>query len=38
MRHGYAVFPNIGKGGIGIGGAYGKGRVYQGGKMSATPR
>jgi lipid-binding SYLF domain-containing protein len=28
---GYAVFPNIGKGGIGIGGAYGKGRVYQGG-------
>jgi lipid-binding SYLF domain-containing protein len=28
---GYAVFPKIGKGGIGIGGAYGKGRVYQGG-------
>jgi len=28
---GYAVFPNIGKGGIGIGGAYGKGHVYQGG-------
>ena len=27
--HGYAVFPTIGKGGIGIGGAYGKGRVYE---------
>lgn len=30
--HGYAVFPTIGKGGIGIGGAYGKGRVYEKGK------
>jgi lipid-binding SYLF domain-containing protein len=30
--HGYAVFPNIGKGGFGIGGAYGKGRVYEQGK------
>ncbi|MCP4410112.1 MAG: hypothetical protein GY807_20675 [Gammaproteobacteria bacterium] len=30
--HGYAVFPNIGKGGVGIGGAHGKGRVYSGGK------
>ena len=29
--YGYAVFPNIGKGGIGIGGAHGKGRVYVGG-------
>jgi lipid-binding SYLF domain-containing protein len=26
--YGYAVFPTIGKGGIGIGGAYGKGTVY----------
>ena len=26
--YGQAVFPTIGKGGIGIGGAYGKGRVY----------
>lgn len=26
--YGYAVFPTIGKGGVGIGGAYGKGRVY----------
>jgi lipid-binding SYLF domain-containing protein len=30
--HGYAVFPTIGKGGVGIGGAYGKGRVYEQGK------
>lgn len=27
--YGFAVFPTIGKGGIGIGGAFGKGRVYQ---------
>ena len=30
--YGYAVFPTIGKGGIGIGGSYGKGRVYEQGK------
>jgi lipid-binding SYLF domain-containing protein len=30
--HGYAVFPTIGKGGIGIGGARGSGRVYVGGQ------
>jgi lipid-binding SYLF domain-containing protein len=30
--YGYALFPSIGKGGIGVGGAYGKGRVYTGGK------
>lgn len=30
--YGYAVFPTIGKGAIGIGGAYGTGSVYQGGK------
>ena len=29
---GYAVYPTIGKGGIGIGGAHGKGGVYRGGK------
>jgi lipid-binding SYLF domain-containing protein len=29
---GYAVFPTIGKGGVGVGGAYGKGRVYKKGK------
>jgi len=27
--HGYAVFPTIGKGGIGVGGAHGSGRVYK---------
>jgi len=27
--YGYAVFPSIGKGGIGIGGARGRGRVYE---------
>ena len=30
--YGYAVFPTIGKGGIGVGGAYGEGRVYEKGK------
>jgi lipid-binding SYLF domain-containing protein len=30
--HGHAIFPTIGKGGIGIGGAHGKGMVYVGGK------
>lgn len=30
--YGYAVFPTIGKGGLGIGGAHGKGRVYSKGK------
>ena len=31
--YGYAIFPNIGKGGIGVGGAYGKGCVYAQGKQ-----
>ncbi len=30
--YGYAVFPNIAKGGLGVGAAHGKGRVYTGGK------
>lgn len=30
--YGYALFPTIGKGGYVVGAAYGKGRVYQGGK------
>jgi lipid-binding SYLF domain-containing protein len=30
--HGYAVFPTVGKGGLGIGGARGEGRVYEKGK------
>ncbi|MDG2046447.1 MAG: hypothetical protein P8J79_04455 [Halioglobus sp.] len=33
---GYAVFPTIGKGGIGIGGAYGEGRVYRDGVAIGT--
>ena len=32
--YGYAVFPTIGKGGIGIGAAHGKGRVYRGSKKT----
>jgi lipid-binding SYLF domain-containing protein len=31
--YGYAVFPNIGKGGIGVGAAHGTGRVYEQGKV-----
>jgi lipid-binding SYLF domain-containing protein len=34
--YGYAVFPTIGKGGVGIGGAYGKGQLYRGGKVTGT--
>jgi len=30
---GYVVFPNVGKGGFGIGGAHGNGQVYVDGKM-----
>ncbi|MGB7933540.1 MAG: lipid-binding SYLF domain-containing protein [Gammaproteobacteria bacterium] len=30
--HGYAVFPSVGKAGMGIGGAYGKGILYEQGK------
>lgn len=36
--YGYAVFPTVGKGGIGIGGAYGKGQVYRGGKVTGTAK
>lgn len=34
--YGYAVFPTIGKGGIGIGGAHGSGRVYKQGEIIGT--
>ena len=34
--YGYAVFPTVGKGGLGIGGAHGKGQVYRGGKVTGT--
>jgi lipid-binding SYLF domain-containing protein len=36
--YGYAVFPTVGKGGIGIGGAYGKGQVYQRGKIIGSAK
>jgi len=32
--YGYAVFPGVGKGGVGIGGAYGHGVVYEQGKLA----
>ncbi|MFQ5634313.1 MAG: YSC84-related protein [Gammaproteobacteria bacterium] len=32
QAYGYALFPTVGKGGFGIGGAFGKGRVYVGGR------
>lgn len=32
--YGYAVFPTIGKAGFGIGGSYGTGQVYEGGKIT----
>jgi lipid-binding SYLF domain-containing protein len=32
--YGYAVWPRIGRGGLGVGGARGKGQVYQGGKAT----
>ena len=34
--YGYAIFPTIGKGGLGVGGAFGKGQVYQGGKVTGS--
>ncbi len=30
--YGYAVFPSVGKGAAGVGGAYGRGEVYERGK------
>lgn len=36
QAEGYAVFPTVGKGGIGIGGAYGEGKVYRKGKYIGT--
>jgi lipid-binding SYLF domain-containing protein len=36
--YGYAVFPTVGKAGIGIGGAYGKGQVYSGGKVTGEAK
>ena len=36
--YGYVVFPSVGKGGIGIGGAYGKGQVYRKGTVTGTAK
>ena len=36
--YGYAVFPEVGKAGIGIGGAYGSGKVFKGGKAVANAK
>lgn len=33
---GYAIFPNVGKGGVGVGGAAGKGAVYEKGVLVGT--
>ena len=30
--HGYAIFPSVGKGAVGVGGAYGKGEVFEHGR------
>ena len=34
--YGYAIFPNVGKGGFGIGGSYGEGSVYKQGGQKFT--
>jgi len=34
--YGYAIFPNVGKGAVGVGGAAGKGAVYEKGKVVGT--
>ena len=34
--YGYAVFPTVGKGGLGVGAAHGSGRVYAKGKPIGT--
>lgn len=36
--YGYAVFPSIIKGGLGVGGASGKGQVFEGGRVIGTSR
>ncbi|MDX2455590.1 hypothetical protein [Desulfosarcina sp.] len=36
--YGYAVFPTVGKGGFGVGGAYGSGQVYAQGIVTGTTR
>jgi lipid-binding SYLF domain-containing protein len=36
--YGYVIFPNVGKAGIGIGGAHGKGEVYEEGEFIGEAR
>jgi lipid-binding SYLF domain-containing protein len=36
--HGYAVFPSVGKGGLGVGGAYGSGIVFERGEPVGRTR
>lgn len=36
--YGYALFPTIGKGGFGIGGAYGEGQVYREGNVTGRTK
>ncbi len=36
--HGYVIFPNVGKGAIGVGGAAGNGIVYENDKMIGTAK
>lgn len=38
ISYGYAVFPTIGKAGFVIGGSYGNGQVYRGGKITGKSR
>jgi len=36
--YGYTIFPNVGKGGFGVGGAAGNGTVYEHGKLIGTAK
>lgn len=36
--YGYVIFPNVGKGAIGVGGAAGNGAVYQGGRLAGMAK
>ena len=36
--YGYVIFPNVGKGGFGIGGAAGNGAAYQGGNLAGMAK
>ncbi|MEM9414404.1 MAG: YSC84-related protein [Planctomycetota bacterium] len=33
QAHAYAVFPSVGKGAVGVGGAYGRGQAFEGGQV-----